>query len=182
MPKEKESSQGAKYALIGTIVTAVIGLLGTALTLGIKYVENEQSRHDTQTAVARTALFIPASATPTPTPSATPSLTPTSAAPSLTFTPTPTPTVTVTGLQYCVIAGSVNVRKGPGVEFPVIDTLDFPACPYFDGRTDDGTWLRLSTGQAGYLSLGNGWINAGLLTRPDSQQPPVVPVPPTPSG
>jgi hypothetical protein len=182
MPKQKELSSGAKYALTGTIISAVIGLITTLLTLGYNYLQNQTNRHETQTAVARlTQPILTPSLTPELGPSSTPSFTYT-ASPTLSpsFTPTPTSTQPVGGLQYCIIAGSVNVRTGPGIDYPVINTITFPACPYFDGRNDDGSWLRLTASQADYLMMGNGWINATLLTRPDSQQPPVVPVPPTP--
>jgi len=176
--QQKESSAGAKYALIGTIITAVIGLLGTALTLGVKYFEGERDRHDTQTAEERTRSS-PATATPTYT------LTPTHA-PTLTFTPTASPTSTptstpeVNGLQFCVTAGSVNVRTGPGIDYQVISTITFPACLYFDGRNEDGSWLRVSMNQEAYLLLGKGWVNASYLTRPDNQLPPVIEIPPLP--
>jgi hypothetical protein len=180
MPKQKELSTGAKYALIGTIITAGIGLVSTLLTLGFNYLQNQNLRHDTQTAVARLNQ-------PTLAASLTPTLPPTGTSPAISTpiptsspTATPTPTQQVGGLQYCIIAGSVNVRTGPGIDYSILNTLTFPACPYFDGRNDDGSWLRLAAGQAVYPDLGNGWINASLLARPDSQQPPVVPVPPTP--
>jgi len=58
--KPREISDGARYALIGTIITAVIGLIGTSLTLYFNYLEKIETQkislHATQTAESRILL------------------------------------------------------------------------------------------------------------------------------
>jgi hypothetical protein len=102
--EEKGIPPGAKYALIGTITTAVIGLLATLLTLYFNYQQSvapvKLQLQATQTAEARqtlAALSATPTASPTPTSSPTPTFTPTSTStppPAIPPTDTPTPTQT----------------------------------------------------------------------------------------
>lgn len=203
--KKSEMSDGAKYALIGTIVTAVIGLIGTALTLYFNYLEKVEPQklalQATQTAEARLtgtagAVTVTATSTdtqpptltfsPTREPTATdaPTLTATPAAITLTptFTQTTTPTSVIGGVKYCVDTASLNVRAGPGVDYPVVGGLSMDTCIYFDGRLEDlaNKWVRISPGQEGYLALGGMWVYGGFLRPQDFERLPVVTPPPPP--
>ena len=201
MPVEekKEMSQGAKYALIGTIATAVIGLVGTLLTLYFTNVVPVQiSLHATQTVEARlTEQAGHATVTPTRTPTDTPlppttapatstatataSLSPTPVP--TTATPTLTPTPVVTGVKYCVDTQTLNIRTGPGQEYPVAGTLNNLDCLAFDGRAEGTLWVRISAGQPGYLDFGGMWVY-GQYLRPqdfDERLPAVVTPPPPPT-
>ena len=162
-PSKKPMADGAKYTLIGTIITAIIGLVGTAITL---YIQNvyplKLADRNTQTAEARpssavpsvapsltpvpdtlTPSLVPATATYTPTITSTPvtatltpSLTPTltsTLAPTFTPSPTATATIAVDGMIYCVDTHMLNVRAGPGVNFNIIGVLPKDECIYFDG-------------------------------------------------
>lgn len=190
----KGMSDGAKYALIGTIVTAIIGLIGTALTLYFNYLEKVEpqklSLHATQTAEARLTLSA-ASVTPTagapsptptrdPSPTSTPTASPIPVAPSPTFTATAT--APVSGVKYCVDTSSLNVRSGPGLDYSVVGGLPQDACIYFDGRLEDleNKWVRISLGQEGFLPLGDMWVYGGYLRPQDFERLPVVTPPPPP--
>jgi hypothetical protein len=73
-----------------------------------------------------------ASPTATPTPSATPTLTPVPPPP----TATPTPYV-------LVMTGLVNLREGPGVEYPLVAQLG-PNIPVaIVGQNPEGNWLQI---------------------------------------
>lgn len=104
--QKDEKTTGAKYALIGTIITAAVGLTATALTLYFNYQQNvapvKLQLQATQTAEARqtlAALSASPTASVTPTATSSPTPTPTSTAtplPPLPLTDTPTPTLTNT--------------------------------------------------------------------------------------
>jgi hypothetical protein len=194
--EKKEESSTAKYALIGTIVTAILGLAGTAITLYFQTVAPTKiSIQATQTAEARqthmASIFL--SATPTHTQTATSALpTPIPSTPTLTAThtitpipptstPTRTPTPLFNGLKFCINARSVNVRMGPDITFEAIGWLTFEDCLFFDGRNETGTWLRVESDQPNYLGLGGGWVRSDLLRPQDFDQLPILESPPTPT-
>jgi hypothetical protein len=198
-------TDGAKYALIGTIVTAVVGLIGTAITLYFNYLEKTEPQklalQATQTMEARltqAALSATPTATstntytPTPEPTHTstftPSPTPDPTEPTATFTFTPTPTMTATvsvgGEKYCVDIDALNVRSGPGTVYEVAGRLVRGDCLSFDGYiVFDGPnyWLRISPNQSGFLLLGEKWVWGQYLRPQDfDQRLPVLTPPPLP--
>jgi hypothetical protein len=198
-----EMSNGAKYALIGTIFTAVVGLIGTALTLYFDYLKTIEPQklalQATQTAEARwvalSATVIPATTfTATsllPTETATFTLTPTVTATSIPATFTFTPTASAQGTKYCVDTASLNVRAGPGIDYAIVGRLTQDTCIYFDGRLEnlENKWVRISAGQPGYEAIGNMWVYGGFLRPQDFERLPIVPPPappppptPTPAG
>jgi hypothetical protein len=191
-PKDEKDSSTARYALIGTIITAIIGLLGTAITLYFQtVVPTKIALQATQTTEMRQTLVaqMTQSVTPTFTPSPTP-VTPTPVIPTHTptqtpFPPTPTPTLTPTptfiGLKFCINPRSVNVRNGPDISFEAIGWLTFEDCLYFDGRTADNAWLRIESGQPLYMSLGGNWVRSDLVRPTDFDQLPELESPPTPT-
>ncbi|MBM3151551.1 MAG: hypothetical protein FJZ96_05000 [Chloroflexi bacterium] len=191
-PKEEKETSTARYALIGTIITAVIGLAGTAITIYFQTVAPAQiALRSTQTAEMRQTLAAAAtqSVTPTRTPSPTP-VTPTAVVPTHpptltpvppTATPTLTPTPTFNGLKFCINPRNVNVRSGPDVAFEVVGWLTFEDCLYFDGRTADNGWLRIESGQPLYMDLGGNWVRSDLVRPPDFDQLPELESPPIPT-
>ncbi len=101
-------------------------------------------------AVTDTAVPAPtatSSATATPLPSATP-----------TASHTPAPTATPT--RYAIVSSSrrVNVRRGPGTNFPVMVLLAPGSAAQVIGQNDDASWLQLRLENGGA-----GWVSAGLL-------------------
>jgi hypothetical protein len=196
--KKNEMSDGAKYALIGTIFTAVVGLIGTALTLYFNYLEKIEPQklalEATQTAEARlsgTAGAVTPTATFTltfsPTSEPTQTASPINILPSPTVTLTLQPTSAASGVKYCVDTASLNVRSGPGLDYPVVGGLNMDTCIYFDGRLEDleNKWVRISPGQEGYQALGGRWVYGVFLRPQDFERLPVVtpppPVSPTPT-
>jgi hypothetical protein len=207
MPKaDKEKSSGSKIALWGTIITGIIGLVGTVLTLYFQNVYPLQlAEHKTQTAEARlteqavsvtaTPAHVDPTGTPVPPTPVPPTPVPTTAVPTNetasptstpTLTPLPptfTPTIAVTGVKYCVDTQNLNVRTGPGLEFPAMGVLNDNNCLSFDGRVDGSLWVRISAGQSGYLDFGGMWVYGQFLRPQDFERLPAVtppPLPPTP--
>jgi putative lipoprotein len=111
-----------------------------------------------------------------------------------TFTPTFAPTSTPTAVQeegsdqdgaaviptprpgfpfFTVSAGDgVNVRSGPGTEFPVVASLPGATTGEVTGITEDGQWLSIIAPQS---PGGLGWIAAGLVTVSGLENVPVIP-------
>ena len=191
----KEMSDGARYALIGTIITAILGLLGTGLTLYFNYLEKMDSQklslHATQTAENRSTQLSPSmtsTLTNTPILSTTkeipPTITltglPTAGTPSLTITIMPTSSAG--GVKYCVDTNSLNVRSGPGLDYPALGGLLQDTCIFFDARLEDpeNKWIRISPGQDGFLQLGGLWVYGGYLRPQDFERLPVITPPPPP--
>jgi hypothetical protein len=108
-----------------------------------------------------------ASATPAPTamPTATPVPTET-VAPTLTFTPsatptnTPTPTPLPPGSVRAVYQGqgNLNLRMGPGMNYPVLDRVEPGAEFAVLGRDDGGAWLQVQA------PAGERWAAAEVVT------------------
>ena len=154
------------------------------------------TRTRTRTTTAAGLQVSSPTATPTRTPVAAPSITstrpPTLPSPTRTSTrpPSRTPTATVTPVvtpYFIVNSDWVNVRTGPGPEYPIIDAV--PQGDRFDiiARNPSGTWLEFCC-----VNDQRGWIYAPLLnisvdisTIPISENIPAVPtatntpVPPT---
>jgi uncharacterized protein YraI len=111
----------------------------------------------------------PESVVPTPTPPP-----PTPAEPTATATPEG---VTVTVLQ------NMNVRSGPGTNYPIVGAGQVGQSTKVIGRNDDGSWLKIEYPSAD----GTGWIFAELVQvtgNPEgvaiAQAPPPPPPTPTP--
>lgn len=144
----------------------------------------------TATPVPPTATQLPPTATLKP-PTATPKPPTPTATPMPTETPTPEPpTPTATPDQPRAIANrNMNLRGGPGTNYPVIGSAS--AGDNFDisGKNEDGSWFQV-------CCLSNeeiGWLSASLVTvegeaatiqvAPDIPSPPPTPTaPPQPTS
>jgi uncharacterized protein YgiM (DUF1202 family) len=74
--------------------------------------------------------------------------------------PTPTKTRTPTPLPKVVVSKlSVNVRSGPGLDFPVIEVLSQGNELGVASRTADNKWVQVTTPQGN-----KGWIAVSLLS------------------
>jgi hypothetical protein len=204
--EKEEKSSGAKYALWGGIITALIGLIGTGLTIYFQAIYPlKTAERATQTAEARltaqagAATFTPTRPAPTdtplpptPEPASTTAVPPTEAASPTPLPPTATPTLPVSGVKYCVDTQSLNVRTGPGLEYPALGTLNDNDCLAFDGRAEGTLWVRISAGQPGYLDFGGMWVYGQFLRPQDFEDrlptvitpapPPTPYYSPTPAG
>ncbi len=101
------------------------------------------------------------SPTPSATASPTPTLTPTPSAtatgtPSPTALPSPTATPNPTGR---LIIDQVNIRQGPGLEYPVADIAASGTTYTIVARNEQGSWLQVCCTRTGAL----GWVAAALI-------------------
>ena len=101
-----------------------------------------------------TATPIP-TRTPLPTATFTPTLTLIPPTPSNTFTPTVPPPI----LGIIASLQTVNVRQGPGVNFPALQALPPGSGVEVLGQNADGTWIniRMEDGE-------EGWVSSTLLS------------------
>jgi len=68
----------------------------------------------------------------------------------------------------------LNIRSGPGTDFPIIDHAASAAQYPVVGHSEDGTWLQITLNSA---STGTGWVSASYLTlQGDPTKLPVVAV------
>ncbi len=118
----------------------------------------------TATTTATPTATATATATPTPTPTATPTPTVTVTA---TVTPAPTPIVRV-GER------GVNIRAGPGLNYPVWEVAESGRVLTVVGRNATGGWWQVCCTQDGRI----GWVAAMLVgLEGDLLSVPVVPAP-----
>lgn len=113
-----------------------------------------------------------------PTPPATPS--PTVAA-TATDTPAPTPSPTPL-LPQLVAQEVVNVRLGPGTNYPVVGALSPETPAQVTGQNQEGTWWQIAQADGS-----SGWVAGSVVEAqnvagiPVAQAPPPPPPPPTPT-
>lgn len=141
----------------------------------------------TQTAAAPTASPTPTStSTPTPTPTTSPTKTPT---PTTRPTNTPTPTATSTPLPGAIVqSGTLNVREGPGTQYPSQGTFSQNTELDVIGKFEDCSWLKVrSRDQAltGWVVGGNQYIDLRLACDslpPGTFRPPTGTIQPNKQG
>ncbi|HYN90129.1 MAG TPA: SH3 domain-containing protein [Ardenticatenaceae bacterium] len=111
--------------------------------------------------------------TSVPTTSA-PTVTPVSeAAPAATETPGVPPTATARPAPRAatVAVSLLNVRTGPGVEYPILMALEFDVEVYALGISADGAWVQVIL-----PDMQVGWVSAPLISYDDGEPLPVVEV------
>jgi uncharacterized protein YraI len=123
-------------------------------------------------------FIIPATPSLTPSPTATPTAQPTSTfAPTPAATPTRTPTPTPQNPIASAVNVNVNIRSGPGTDYPPIGVLSMgQSCPII-GRNGSATWWQIRCTNA--LT---GWVSDSVVTVSGPRgNIPVVAIPPTPT-
>ena len=176
------------------IIVAIIGLIGITITAYFTYLQmivpQRDALHATQTAEQRasnaaetqTARADGATRTGTPTHIVTATLIETTDVPATPPTPTSTRTPRMgPGLQFCANAFSINVRSGPGTNYPVIGGLTSADCLFFDASNEDKTWLRVASQAEPYADLAGGWVYGELLGLPGFVNLPAITLTPTPT-
>jgi uncharacterized protein YraI len=96
----------------------------------------------------------PATSSPTPAPTAPPSVT---------ATPAVTGTLPISGTVSAVVAtggGALNVRGGPGTDYPILGKLEPGAQVTLLARSADGTWFEIVYPAS---SDGRGWLSGEFL-------------------
>lgn len=100
-------------------------------------------------------------ASPTPTPTATPTSTPTTPPPGL---PTSTPIL----IPQVTSSTDLNVRSGPGVNYPVMGLLRAGQTAEATGRSASGGWWQIR------VPGGFGWISARYVVNQNTGNLPIV--------
>jgi hypothetical protein len=150
-------------ALIGIVILALIGLAMLAYSLnsifgGAPAAPAAPSAAAQVSATPTQPILIPTT-TPVP-PTEAPSATPLPASPTLdTTAATAGPTATLPSggsasgdLNVRVV--QANIRSGPGLDFPIIGTIDGGQSADVIGRTEAGDWLAISfNGATGWVSI-----------------------------
>ncbi len=136
--------------------------------------QNPLTPTPTEVVRVRPTPIPPPSPTPTPTPLQLPSL----------FTPTPAPTA-ATPLVEVIVTG-LNIRHGPGLDYPVIGRAQAGDMFTIIGLAPSGDWLQvvLANGDPGWLSAGANYTRLlGVVkdelpfVEPPLAQPASVPAP-----
>ena len=185
--------------MIGVFVLALvgIGLLGLGLYAVVKLSANPAlvagSRTPTLPPLSTRVVLVP---TTTPAPPATQTATPTStavpttattAATAVPLTATSSFTATATSLSPTITSGlltivqGVNVRSGPGTNYPVVGSLKAGDTAPVLGRNATGDWFVISLKNG---PGGQGWVsaNSNISTyNGDKSQLTVVAAPPVPA-
>jgi len=123
---------------------------------------------------------------PTFTPTRQPSSTPTDIpAPTATATPTPSPSPTPQPKPVVLVnedlSTKINVRAGPGTNYPAITQFEPGQEAVVTGRTADQSWWQIDLGPKAGKEETAGWVYGQLVTLSgDDQAIPVAEAPPTP--
>lgn len=115
----------------------------------------------------------PTPTTPTPSPSPSPVFT---ATPIPTNTPAPLPTATPEpALPRVAATVTVNVRGGPGTNYPVLTTLPPGVEAPVVGKNQQGTWWQIQGPEGA-----TGWVSDSVVEARNVEGVPVVAAPPPP--
>jgi uncharacterized protein YraI len=73
----------------------------------------------------------------------------------------------------------INVRSGPGTNYPTYGVAPTGAQALVIGVSEDGTWWNISVSPE-KIPAGNAWVSAEYVTATNAENIPVVPAPPLP--
>jgi len=73
----------------------------------------------------------------------------------------------------------INVRSGPGTNYPTYGVAPAGAQALVIGVNEDGTWWNISVSPE-KIPAGNAWVSAEYVTPANTENIPVVPTPPLP--
>lgn len=91
-----------------------------------------------------------------------------------TFTPVPTIVPVTPGVLTAVISSTVNIRLGPGTNYPVVTKLNKGTQISVRGRDVENHWFLL-------IPAPSGWVNRDFVTlNGDASSLPLMDAPPTP--
>lgn len=90
-----------------------------------------------------------------------------------------TPEPPAAGAPAVTTTEFVNVRSGPGTNFPVLVVAPPGVSGEVTGRSSDGQWWQVKV-PAQYSSTGAGWISAQFVIAQNTDNVPVVAAPPAP--
>jgi len=84
-----------------------------------------------------------------------------------------------TGVPVAMAVDFVNVRTGPGTNFPVLGVASPGAAAEVSGKSADGAWWQVVI-PAQYAVAGFGWVSASYVVTSNADSVPVVDAPPAP--
>jgi hypothetical protein len=113
--------------------------------------------------------------TPTPSPEPTPTNT---LVPTITLAPSPTPEPEPMVTVNDTLTSPVNVRAGPGTDYPVVGQLEPGQEVIVTGRNEDNSWWQISLTEAQETDS-PGWVYEELVTFSGSDE--IIPVAKAPS-
>lgn len=131
--KPREISDGARYALIGTIILEKIE--SQKISLHATQIAESRILFSTNTITSSPSFTLTETSTPEKPHTPTPSISLGSFPANPTFTLTPS--VPTSGVKYCADTSSLNVRAGPGLNYAIMGGLLQDTCIFFDGRLED---------------------------------------------
>lgn len=82
------------------------------------------------------------------------------------------------GQPAATATSNVNVRNGPGTNYPVYGVMPFGRTAEVVGKSADGAWWALNLPVA---PLGQGWVSADFVGVGGAENVPVLPTPPVPA-
>ena len=94
-----------------------------------------------------------------------------------TSNPTATTATTVSD-PTATSTANLNIRRGPGLDYPVLGLLPLGHSATITGLSSDGRWWQIQFAGA---ADGVGWVSAFYVTTQNSSNVPVVQAPPPPS-
>ena len=83
------------------------------------------------------------------------------------------------GAPVAVAVEFVNIRTGPGTNYPVLGVAPPGASGEVSGKSSDGAWWQVKI-PTQYSSTGLGWVSAGYVVTQNTGSVPVVAAPPAP--
>lgn len=179
----------AQYISLALVVALSCYLLATAVFVrlldaraGLNYPTRTPGPTFTASPAAA-AVLVPV-APPTAAPTRVSPTPPPTSTPSPTATATVAPTVTPVPAPQILAPGGVNIRSGPGTNYPVIGGLQANSRAAITGRNADGSWWQIQTGEGQTGWVANSVVQAshtdGVAIAAAPPPPPPTPTPPPP--
>jgi uncharacterized protein YraI len=97
-----------------------------------------------------------------------------------TTAPPVSPTPPAAGTPSATAVDYVNVRTGPGTNYPVLGVAAPGASAQVSGKSSDGAWWQVVLPTTTVAS-GAGWVSASYVTTQNTDSVPVVSAPPPPA-
>ncbi|MCL4299284.1 MAG: SH3 domain-containing protein [Anaerolineae bacterium] len=174
--------QKVRYLSLIVLLILVLYLAATALFAWLFRVRSEavqitRTPAPTFTPVPPTAVVVIPTATPSPTATSTPTIAPSPTPVPDTPTPVPpTPTPTPTPGAQLAAANTVNVRSGPGTNYPVVAALPPNLVVPITGRNNEASWWQISNADGA-----SGWVANSVVQASNTANVPLVVAPPPPA-
>jgi uncharacterized protein YraI len=173
----KRSGIALAFLLLITTGLAACGAETPAASAPPATAEEVSLLTDPEQATAE-ATEIPPTFTPTPSPQPTATDTPLPPSPTATPSPTPEPEPVVTVNE--TLTTQINVRAGPGTNYPIVARFEPGQAAIVTGRNADESWWQVNLAGTEEPEA-NGWVFGELVTLSgDNETIPLTEAPPPP--